>query len=287
MKFRTLLLASAAVLVAAPAFAQDDITAAFYTPAKGKFLSDTSLAMSRSKMNVGEVRFKVKGYVASEELTYGVTDNLAVFGAIANNFNTKIKYSSIFESERVGLNNNDHNFDYELGVKYNMNYGKVLGQVALSYQTYDPRSWYGKGGEEGERGGFYSTNKWEKILNGEVKLGYVLDCGLTPYTTFAVSDDVTHSAKDKDYSWFLGVHKMLNKVSWDAGVRYDFDSDDNENWYAQAEVNYFVKDNMTVGVYGDYYLGGSKRSILFDEGIASRKDVDYDYTVGLNAKVAF
>ena len=41
MKFRTLLLASAAVMIAAPAFAQDDITAAFYTPAKGKFLSNT------------------------------------------------------------------------------------------------------------------------------------------------------------------------------------------------------------------------------------------------------
>ena len=119
----------------------------------------------------------------------------------------------------------------------------------------------------------------EKILNGEVKLGYVFDCGLTPYTTLSMSDDVTHSAKDKEYSWFLGAHKMLDTVSLDAGVRYDFDSDrpdSNDSWYAQGEVNYFVKDNMTVGLYGDYYLGG--------EG---HKDVDYIYTLGLNVKVAF
>ena len=282
MKFRTLLLASAAVMVAAPAFANEDITAAFYTPAKGKFLSDTDMTVSRTKFDDGAEKLKVKGLLASEELTYGVTDNLAVFGGITNVFNTKYKDTLLgIGSDKVGFNNNDLNLAYELGVKYNMKHNNILGQVAVSYETYDPRSWYGKKGE----GLFYSTNKWEKILNGEVKLGYVLDCGLTPYTTFAVSDDVTHSAKDKSYSWFLGAHKMLDKVSLDAGVRYDFDSDQEEAWYAQGEVNYFVKENVTVGVFGDYYLGGSSTNTI--AGKIKRSDIDYDYDLGLNLKVAF
>lgn len=260
MKFRTLLMASAAVLVAAPAFAADDITAAFYTPAQGKFLSSTTLETSRVKADNGVNEEIAKSLIASEELTYGVTDNLAVFGGIANAFNVEKDY------------NNNRNFAYELGAKYTMTHNKVLGQVALSYATFDPRSWYGKEAEGLE----YSTNKWEKVINGEVKLGYVLDCGLTPYTTFSVSDDITHSAKDKDYAWFLGAHKMLDKVSLDGGFRYNFDSDDFEAWYVQAEANYFVKDNVTVGVFGDYYLGGTKH-----------KDIDYGHTVGLNAKVAF
>lgn len=275
MKFRTLLLASAAVMVAAPAFAGEDITAAFYTPAQGKFLSSTSVETSRVKYDDGDWIGKEKGWVVGEELTYGVTDNLAVFGAITNTFKPRYENKTANGSFKDRDYNNDHNFAYELGLKYNMNYGKVLGQVALAYQTYDPRSWYGT--SEDYR--YDEDNKWNKVINGEVKLGYALDCGLTPYTTFAVSDDVTHSAKDKEYSWFLGAHKMLDKVSLDAGVRYEFDSDrpdTDDEWYLQAEANYFVKENITVGVFGDYYLGGE-----------NRKDTEYDYTVGLNAKVAF
>ena len=279
MKFRTLLLASAAVMVAAPAFANEDITAAFYTPAQGKFLSDTSLEMSRMRVDDGAFDLREKGLAASEELTYGVTDNLAVFGNITNYFNPTFKEVGVIKDK---LYNNDHNFEYELGVKYNHNWGKVLGQVAVSYETYDPRSWYGKDGEDVA----YETNRWNKTLNGEVKLGYALDCGLTPYTTLSVSDDVTHSAKDKEYSWFLGAHKMLDKVSLDGGFRYEFDSDDNEAWFVQAEANYFVKDNVTVGVFGDYYLGGSP--LVKGAGVkVTHHDVDYSYTVGLNAKVAF
>ncbi len=276
MKFRTMLLASAAVLVAAPAFAGDDITAAFYTPAQGKFLSSTTLTRGVQKVDLGGLaKVKIKELVAEEELTYGVTDNFAVFGAISNNFNEKY---NIFGVKDKPYNNN-HNFAYELGGKYTVQHNSVLAQAALSYMTYDPRSWYGKDGEDD----LYSTNKWEKVINAQVKLGYVLDCGLTPYTTFSVSDNVTHSAKDKTYSWFLGAHKMLDKVSLDGGVRYDFNSDDAESWYLQAEANYFVKDNITVGVFGDYYLGGSP----IESGLVTRKDVDYNYDLGLNVKVAF
>ena len=284
MKFRTLLLASAAVMVAAPAFASDDITAAFYTPAQGKFLSDTSLEMTRMRVDDGALDVRAKGVVASEELTYGVNDNLAVFGTVTNYFKPTAKAELAGVTAKDRDYNNDHNFEYDLGVKYNYNWGKVLGQAVLGYQTFDPRSWYGTSGEDDD----YQTNRWEKSLNAEVKLGYALDCGLTPYTTFRIDGTIDRADRDQEYSWFLGAHKMLDKVSLDAGVRYDFDNT-NEAWYLQAEANYFVKENVTVGVYGEYYLGGSPVDDYADvyPGKLTRHDVNYDYTLGLNAKVAF
>lgn len=260
MKFRTMLLASAAVMFATSASAAD-ITNPFFLPMQGKVLSDTSVDYSRLKMDNGAEERAEKGLVASEELTYGVTDNFSLVGRIRNHFDVNEEY------------NNDHNFDYKIGAKYNYNYGKVLTQVGVAYNTFDPRSWYGTSGEGHE----YNTNRWAKGLEGEIKLGYAYDCGLTPYTSFRIDGTIDQADRDQEYSWFFGAYKKMDAVALDAGFRYDFgDSDFDEAWYAQAEVDYFVKEDMSVGVYGDLYLGG--------EG---RKDVDYGYTIGLNAKVLF
>lgn len=61
-----------------------------------------------------------------------------------------------------------------------------------------------------------------------------------------------------EYSWFNGFHKTGGKYSVDAGIRYDFtlDGTNTNTWWAQAEANYFVKENIAVGIFGDYYLGG-------------------------------
>lgn len=265
MKFRTMLLASAAVMFATSASAAD-ITNPFFLPMQGKVLSDTSVDYSRLKMDDGVYEEADKNLVASEELTYGVTDNFSLVGRIRNHFDVDEEY------------NNDHNFDYKIGAKYNYNYGKVLTQVGVAYNTFDPRSWYGTSGEGEE----YRTNRWAKALEGEIKLGYAYDCGLTPYTSFKINGTIDQSAREQDYSWFLGAHKLLDKVALDGGIRYDFgtlanDKDHSyEAWYVQAEADYFVKENVTVGVYGDYYLGGKEH-----------KDVNYGYTIGLNAKVLF
>ena len=72
---------------------------------------------------------------------------------------------------------------------------------------------------------------------------------------------------------------VCDKAALDAGIRYEFETDDGSNtneWYVQAEANYFVKDNVAVGVFGDYYLDGT-----------SDKYIDYDYTAGVNLKVLF
>lgn len=276
MKFRTMLLASAAVMFASSASAAD-ITNPFFLPTEGKVLSDTSIQSSRTKLDFGsEAGEEIsKGLYASETATVGLADNFAVFGTLGNEFNVDKDF------------NNNHNFDYKLGVKYNYNYGQVLTQVAASYNTFDPRSWYGKGAE-GDNGE-YQTNRWAKSLTGEIKLGYACDCGMVPYTSFSMNGDIDRTVREQEYTWFVGAHKAWDVASVDAGLKYvwgtekifgedeDYDNDGKtESLYFHVAGNYFVNENVTVGAYGSLYVGGDER-----------KDVDYDYTIGLNAKVLF
>ena len=265
MKFRTMLLASAAVMFTSSAFAAD-ITNPFFLPTQGKFLSDTKVEFSRDKMDAGDWEYADKGAYANETLSFGLTDNLALVGSIGNTFDVN-------EDDEI---NNDHNFDYMLGVKYNHNFGKVLTQVGAYYWTSDAQSFYGQDyGTWDEENG----SRWDKEVGGYVQVGYDMGCGLTPYTSLNLASPVDQSSRDLSYSWFFGAHKMFEKVSVDGGFRYDFGHDtdnEGEEWYVEASANYFVTDNFTVGVYGDYYLGGN-----------DRKDQEYDYTVGLNAKVLF
>ncbi len=265
MKFRTMLLASAAVMFTSSAFAAD-ITNPFFLPTQGKFLSDTSVEFSRVKWE-GEDGGASKDLYANERLSFGLTDNLAVFASIGNTFDYD-------KSETL---NNDHNFDYELGVAYNHNFGKVLTQVGASYWTYDPQSWYGQNYSDDEMG-----DRWEKEINAHVMLGYAMDCGFTPYTSFSVNADIDRDNNEQRYAWFVGAHKAWSKASVDGGFRYEFGDEEedrgdghNEDLYLQLAANYFVTDNFTVGVYGDYNL------------MPEDKDTKYDYTIGLNAKVLF
>lgn len=262
MKFRTMLLASAAVMFTSSAFAAD-ITNPFFLPTQGKFLSDTSVNYVRFKTDDGASEGVFKGLYASETLSYGVTDNFAVVGHIGNTF----------DYDKDQAYNNDHNFDYALGAKYNHNFGKVLTQVSADYYTYDPQSHYGQGWSRED------NDRWIKIITAQAKVGYAMDNGLTPYSSLQVAGTIDNDSNDQIYSWFAGVNKKFDKVALDGGVRYvfgDYDEENLEAWFAEASADYYVKDNFTVGVYGDYYLGGTYR-----------KDVEYGYMVGLNAKVLF
>ena len=265
MKFRTMLLASAAVMLTSSAFAAD-ITNPFFLPTQGKFLSDTSVEFSRAKTDNGTWEGVGKEVYANETLSFGLTDNLALVGAIGNTFDYN-------KDDRY---NNDHNFDYMLGVKYNHNFGKVLTQVGVYYWTADAQSFYGQDYGTGDE---ENGSRWDKEVGGYVQLGYDMGYGLTPYTSLSLDSQIDQSSRDLSYSWFVVAHTMFDKVSVDGGFRYNFGHDtdnEGEEWYVEASANYFVTDNFTVGAYGNYYLGGN-----------DRKDVEYDYTVGLNAKVLF
>ncbi len=223
MNYRTILLATAAVMFAGAANAED-ITAPMYLPGAGKVLSNTSLQYERTslKHNAGAG----EDFRASEEITYGVTDNFSVVAEIGNQFD--------FEGLTNQEYNNDHNFDYAIGAKYNMQHGNWLAQVGASYYTFDPKSWYGHRGND---------ERWYKEISANVKLGYDLQNGWMPYTSFTADSRIDYADRPMEYSWFNGFHKTGGKYSVDAGIRYDFtlDGTNTNTWWAQAEANSLSK----------------------------------------------
>ena len=253
MKFRTILLASAAVMFAGSAMAAD-LTNPFYLPGQGEVTSDTAVDYSRTKMKhdmgVGEQT------VLAEELVYGVTDNFAIRGAIANFFDDQGEY------------NNDHNFAYELGAAYNMRSGNVLGQVAANYYTWNPKDFFGH----------HTDARWQKYLNGELKVGYDMGNGLTPYASYSLTGNIDQHERHLDQSVKAGVHKYAGCWAVDAGIRYDFETDgkNTNQWFAEAEADYYLKENVALGVFGDYFLAGT-----------GSDDIDYDYSAGAHVKVLF
>ena len=261
MKLKSVLLASVAVLFAGSASAAD-LTSPFFVPSQGKMTSDTKVQYGRTHVDDGIY----DSMYASEELAYGITNNLAVFGIIGNHFDVEGEY------------NNSHNFDYEIGAKYNHNFGNIKTQVAGSYYTYNPKSWYGHRFDGGHG---LLNGRWQKFFNGEVKVGYDMGCGLIPYASYSFTGQVDEADRAFYQSAFMGVHKYAVKWAADAGIRYDFNTDgyNNNGVYAQAEVDYYAMDNLALGVYGDYKLGGKIN--YYDE------EVGTDYTVGLRAKVMF
>ena len=259
MKFRTILLASAAVMFAGSAAAAD-LTNPFYLPGQGEFTSDTSVSYSRNKFKHG---WGVdEQWSATEEVQYGVTDNFAVKAAINNEFDTQGEY------------NNDHNFDYTVGAAYNMSHGSWLGQVGLNYNTYDLDTWYGKKARaSADLGG-----RWVKLLNANAKVGYDMGNGLTPYASFDAYSYLDDDDREMWYSTSAGIHKYAGIWAVDGAVRYDFQTEGkNANeWWVDAAADYYVRDNVAVGVFGSYFLGGT-----------GSDDVDYNYDAGAHVKVLF
>ncbi|MBO7556251.1 MAG: hypothetical protein J6T72_02505 [Alphaproteobacteria bacterium] len=276
MNFKTILLGTAAATLIAGVANAKDFTGSLFLPSKGEILSSTSLGYERQNEKYGWHN-EYEDFVATEELTYGVTDNFAIYGRISNNFD----FARLTDREY----NNDHNFAYALGAKYNHNFGKILTQVGAEYYTMQAASWWGHK---------WMDSEWTKAVEVEAQVGYDMGHGTTPYIKATASSLIDTRDRDMDYSVFAGVHQTLlcGKMSADAGVRYEFTTDRNaaadedwgwwfdqnnaNNWYLQAEVNYFVTDNVAVGVFGDYFLHGSRS-----------KYVDYDYTAGVNLKVLF
>lgn len=252
MNYKTILMASAAVLFTTQAMAED-ITNPFFTPAKGQFTSDTSIEYAREKMDSNDV---MEDTSVAETLEYGITDEISVNATIANFFDTEGDY------------NNDHNFVYQLGAKYTTQYNNIWMQAAVNYLTYEPQSWLGRS----------ATNDWYKELGGEVKVGYELCNGLTPYMSYTISGNIDDSNRELDQSVKAAVYKNFGKYALDLGLRYNFNTDGkntNDLW-AEAKADYYLTDNLALGVFGAYQLDGT-----------DTKDVDYNYTAGAHVKVLF
>ena len=127
-----------------------------------------------------------------------------------------------------------------------------------------------------------------KELSGYARVCYDMGC-ITPYAEFTAEGELDRNNNEQEYSWKLGVYKSWDKTKLNAGVRYTFneteddDEGDSHNERVDLElgVDYLVNDTFSVGAYATYYLGGNP-----DEDV-NRRDVEYDRTIGLNAKVLF
>ena len=110
------------------------------------------------------------------------------------------------------------------------------------------------------------------------KLGYDMGEGLTPYVAYNLLGNVDAADRYLDQSVKAGVHKYDGDWAVDAVVRYDFNTDgkNSNKWFAEAAVDYYVRDNVALGMFGDYFLAGN-----------GSDEIRYDYTAGAHVKVLF
>jgi len=278
MNYKTMLMASAAVLFASQAMAED-LTGAFSVPGKGQILSETTLGLTRTKTSwkvagLGTVGSVINDSVfATETLEYGLSDKLSVNAGIINEFDVEGNY------------NNSHNFAYNLGAKYNTRYDDVLFQVGVRYNTWNPKSFNGHHNND---------VRWQKSLGTDIKLGLDLGNGVTPYLVYSFDSDIDVKHRGIDQSVSLGVHKYAGKWALDGAVRYEWESNaDNGEGSGRAKKNstetwfdvagdYYLRDNVALGLYGNYLVDAHDKSYGAD-----KEHTNFDYEVGLRVKVLF
>lgn len=253
MNYKSLLLAGAAVMISGSAMAAD-LTNPFYQPGEGQILSTTSLETSRTekKHNGGAW----DGNSLKQEIEYGINNNWSINGSITNDFDTE------------GVYNNSHNFEYSLGASYVNQIDNVILSAGVEYATSNPKDYWGH----------HTPERWEKELSAELGLGYDMGNGLTPYAMYEIASDIDTADRELDQAVMAGIHKFGGNYAFDIAARYDFTTDGkNANqWWGLASADYYLKDNIAMGVYGEYFLGGSESNYI-----------DEDYTAGVQAKVLF
>lgn len=286
MNYKTILLTGAALLISSQAMAAQDITGPFAVPGKGRIFSDTSIGMTRTKSKYtapaifGSMKKADDGLYAEEFFEYGVTDQFSVNAAIGNEF------------DKEGHFNNDHNFYYDLGAKYNTRYNDVLFQAAVNYETWNPHDYYGHHSGQG--------NKWEKNLGLDLKVGLDLGNGITPYIIYHIDSVIDDNHRPLTQSISAGVHKFTGKWALDGAVRYQwtkgyddslndhatyygFEAKDTTETWLDASADYYLKDNVVLGMYGSYLIDSHDRKW----GALAKEHKNSDYEVGLHVKFLF
>jgi len=298
MSYQTLLMASAAVLFSTQAMAQD-LTGAFSAPGKGQITSETKLGMTRETLKhfviyYPDGKYAIDGAYATETVEYGITDKLSINGSITNVFDKDKAFdpyygtNSSVDGKGPYSYNNDHNFMYNLGAKYNTRFDDVLFQVAGAYTTYNPKDFWGK---------HNTDDHWQKNLGLDLKAGLDLGNGITPYIVYHIDSDIDTAHRELTQSVSIGIHKYTGKWALDGAIRYewtknhseiDMDGDPyskknkTETWFDGA-VDYYLKDNIALGLYGSYLIDAHDRANDYN----GKDHINSSYELGLRVKVLF
>lgn len=288
MNYKTMLLAGAAVLFASQAMAAQDITGAFAVPGKGQISSDTSIGMTRAKTKWTAPGFAISEakdrLYAGEFIEYGVTDQFSINAGIMNEFDKDAAYGNPFNAALGVKNasyNNDHNFMYNVGAKYNTRFDDVLFQVAGRYTTSDPHDFYGHHSGTG--------NKWNKLLGLDLKAGLDLGNGITPYIVYSLDSVIDDNHRPLEQSVTAGVHKYTGTWALDGAVRYEWTKNDKNwadknstEWWLDASADYYLKDNIVIGAYGSYLMDSKDSSTW-----VLKEHQSTTYELGLHVKFLF
>lgn len=249
--------------------AVEDIASPFYLPSEMENLSTTSLAYNRTNFDDAGAK---EDFILRETLLVGFGMENALMASIGNRFNFEYLTNEDY--------NNDLNLDYELGVRKNLrSEDGVIVQVGASYYTYNPRSWYGRSGKAKEKiREKYGNTRWHKEIRGDIKVGYEMEDGLMSYGGVGIDGVLDDCDRDFYYTAVAGVHKLEDGFSFDAALKYGFETNNNKDHTlsAQGAADYFINDTMTIGGLFDYRLLGSENP-----------DIDYNYTAEARFKILF
>lgn len=255
MKLHKILPVLALAGLSANAYANEDFVSPLYVTSELETLSTTSLAYERTDFDGAEAK---EDLILRETALVGFGQEAAIKASVGNRFN--------FEGITSEEYNNQHNFDYELGVLKNWRTeGGAIIQTGASYYTYNPRSWYGRSHKAKEKIRENKGNtRWYKEAKADIKLGYELEDGLLPYASLGIDANLDDADRDFYYNAFAGVHKLENSFAYGAGLRYEFETsaDRNRTLSAEASADYYIDDNMSIGGVLDYRIVGDEEPKL-------------------------
>lgn len=246
------------VLGVAGSAAAADITNPFFLPESLHVNSITSFDYDHGHMKNGGAGERNYTKTLSEELKFGILNNLAIIGSLEKDW-TRVNVPGLGTAK-------DHNdLDWEAGLAWNildcckpakLQLSSVYGQVTPNHN--------GKG--------------TYKYFDTELKAGYQFKTFL-PYaslnvhtpvaqTTAGGTDNWSYNGKIGVYQGKCGVWSLDTALAW----AFNRTAIHARTLSAEAEASYYLTKNMTLGVYGSYMLDGKAKfgTDLYDKSVGAR-----------------
>ena len=264
------MLCAISVLAVTGAAYAEDITNPFYLAMKGQVGSITSFQGEKLVVKNKYANTKSIRMMAQEELQYGLTDSLSIFGTFGNTWDKwKGTPQNFLDPPAQKAVKDNENIAWSAGLGWNVFSGPFNWQLSAQYGQDRLKNFSGE----------------YKYIKGETKLGYRFKKVL-PYVTGAVEIPVGQKSGIKGiagdkfiYDTKVGIYQGACEVwSLDTGVRLSYNENTEARVFtAEAEASYYLTPKTTLGVYGTYALDGHAK---YDRDI-------YDKTAGVRLRLFF